>query len=322
MRQSNVVIVLATYNGEKHIREQISSIQSQTYCDWRLLIRDDCSTDQTPNIISELADEDERISIINNKGINLGVIENFCVLMTAACELSNINYVLFSDQDDIWEPEKTQLMLECLQQSEKQFGVEVPLLVHSDLKVVDEHLNEIHSSLMRYQSIRNESVDAWKVLMVQNYVTGCVMAINKPLLDISLPQPDTIMMHDWWLALCASIFGNIVYIDKPLIQYRQHGHNQVGAKGFWARINPLSGKLLDRWSKSKKDFIIVVQQAKSLLDKAEQAQSNSRAISALEEFSNILNYSRFKRLMILSKYNIRRQNKLMSMFLYLRVLTM
>jgi len=321
MSQSNVLIILATYNGEKHIREQVSSIQSQTYCDWRLLIRDDCSMDKTPNIIQELAQHDERISIVDNKGINLGVIDNFGSLMEIGSELTNIDYVFFSDQDDVWDPEKIQLMINCFQQKEAELDEARPLLVHSDLSVVGEQLDEIHPSFMKYQSIRNEEADAWEVLCVQNYVTGCVMAINRSLLEFALPMPKNIVMHDWWLALCASVSGEIIYIDKPLIKYRQHQNNQVGAKGFWARINPLNSDFSDRWEKGRQDICLAIQQTKFVLQRMEQHDLNNEASHVLRQFSQILVYSRWKRLIVMLKYKIRRQNKLMSVLLYLRIFT-
>ena len=322
MKNSKVIIVLATYNGQKYLREQIESIQAQTFTDWSLLVRDDCSTDLTPNILEGYARSDRRITIVDNNNINLGVIHNFGELLTIADSFDNMNYVFFSDQDDVWKPEKLKSMIEQFKKSEKQYGQDLPLLVHSDLEVVNEELELINPSFMKFQSIANEKYNPWQILCVQNYVTGCVMGVNKPLLRFSLPIPKNVMMHDWWLALVASIYGRIEFVDEPLIKYRQHLNNQVGAKGFWMRLNPFNRDLWDRWKRGSSDLLLCTQQIKSMLERMEVDNVDNSLIMTLEEFANILTYSRVKRLRVMFKHKIRRQNKLMTSLLYLRVILM
>jgi hypothetical protein len=104
-----------------------------------------------------------------------------------------------------------------------------PILVHSDLQVVDESLRLIAESMARYQGLET-SRNSFANLLISNLVTGCTALINEALARKALPIADDAIMHDWWLALVASCFGKIVYLDTPLVQYRQHGSNTIGAK--------------------------------------------------------------------------------------------
>ena len=140
-----VNILLSTYNGEQYLKEQVKSIQDQTYQNWQLLIRDDGSTDGTVEIIQELVAQDERIRFINQGAIeNLGVIKSFHALL----KYEKADLYCFSDQDDVWLPDKIALQVA----EAAKHPQEVPLLVYTDLKVVDENLNVQHESMIRTQS--------------------------------------------------------------------------------------------------------------------------------------------------------------------------
>jgi len=322
MLNSSVVILLASYNGSKYINEQIASIQAQSYQDWQLIVRDDCSTDETVSIVEEMAKKDDRISLIEHDNVNLGVIGNFGTLMDTALNLQAAKYIFFADQDDVWKPDKLQIMLTRFDELERIYGSEKPILLHSDLEVVDQHLVTINDSFMKYQAINHEKINAWQVLAVQNFVTGCAMAINRPLLQRSLPLPKNIVMHDWWIALCASTVGYLEFINKPLIEYRQHDMNEVGAKGFWKLLSPFHTDLRKRWREGALHFKMAVEQIGTLIDRVgDDIKNTEDMIVALKMFSMILEMPRLQRIKIIWKCNFHRQNKSTNIIVYFRVLT-
>lgn len=322
-QEPTVVIILATYNGEKYIEEQIRSIQEQGYQSWCLLIRDDCSTDGTVQLIKRMAVNDKRISLLNHDDSNIGVVKSFGLLMEEALKDENTEYVFFSDQDDVWSSKKLEVMLQRFSEIEKLSRVEnEAILIHSDLEVVDATLSTINESFMSYQAIRHESVAAWQVLAVQNFVTGCSMAINRSLLEQAQPLPTTTIMHDWWIALFASIYGHIEFIDETLLKYRQHESNEVGAKGFWGYINPFSQNLLSRWKNGAKHFNLALGQVNELLNRGIhfQKEMDNEVIGELKVVANILRLPRLKRFILLPKIHIRRQNKLTNILLFFRII--
>lgn len=221
-----VEILLATYNGEKYIEELLESIKKQTYQEISLLIRDDGSTDNTVDLIERsLSGWDRPWRWASISMTTSGVINNFTALMSD----SKADYMMFADQDDYWLPEKVEKTLGEMKRLEVLHGINSPLLVHSDLEVVDQSLNRIASSFWGYTKI-NPSLNTLNRLLIQNNVTGCAMMINRHLLSLALPIPKEALMHDWWLALVAAAFGAIGIVLEPTIRYRQHGKNSVGAQ--------------------------------------------------------------------------------------------
>ncbi len=221
-----VNILLAAYNGERFIREQVASIQAQTYQEWNLLIRDDGSQDGTREIISELAQADSRIHWIDAKSsVNLGVIKSFHRLMT----VEKADYYFFSDQDDIWLPNKLELSLQYAQSYPKG----KPLLVYTDLKVVDQNLQVLRDSMIRTQS--DHANTSLIQELTENTVTGGTMLINHDLAQL-WTLTDDLVMHDWYLALLAAALGHLVYLDEPTELYRQHDANVLGARTLTKRM--------------------------------------------------------------------------------------
>ncbi|MEQ9764762.1 glycosyltransferase family 2 protein [Streptococcus sp. ZJ151] len=215
-----VNILLSTYNGEKYLSEQIESIQAQTFKDWNLLIRDDGSKDNTTSIIREIAEEDDRIRFINDgQNENYGVIKSFYYLV----KYESADYYFFSDQDDVWLPEKLEI---TLQRGQKE-NPDKPLLVYTDLRVVNENLEILQESMIKAQShhANTELVQE----LTENTVTGGTMMINQALAD-KWQVYENLLMHDWYLALLAASLGKLVYIDQPTQLYRQHEANVLGAR--------------------------------------------------------------------------------------------
>jgi glycosyltransferase involved in cell wall biosynthesis len=219
---SSVEILLASCNGEPYLAEQLRSIERQTFRDWTLLARDDGSRDSTREVLAAFRERfPKQVKIIEDGAGRLGAAGNFAQLLRR----SSASYVFFCDQDDVWHETKIDRLIALAASA----PAGRPVLVHSDLEVVDRRGAPIASSFWRYQRIAPERC-AWQQLLVQNVVTGCAAMINAPLRDAALPIPAAAIMHDWWLALVAAIAGEIRWLPEPTVRYRQHGGNDTGAK--------------------------------------------------------------------------------------------
>jgi glycosyltransferase involved in cell wall biosynthesis len=225
-----IEILMATYNGEPFIHEQLDSIIAQSYSDWTLLIHDDGSQDATVDIVKKYAKKDSRIRLLEDGVATGGASANFGHLMAH----SSAEYISFCDQDDVWMKDKLQACMQKMIELEAKHGMAAPLLVHTDLKPTDIDLKPMSHSFWAYEHIdpRKNSLNR---LLMQNVVTGNTMLINKTLVSKALPIPKDAIMHDWWIALVASAFGAIYPISKQMTLYRQHGKNDVGAKNFSAK---------------------------------------------------------------------------------------
>lgn len=231
---TDISIVLCTYNGKNYIKEQLNSIYNQTLLPNEIIICDDRSTDNTIEIIKNwIIDKKTSIDIkiiVNEE--QLGPIKNF----EKGLLLSRGSYIFFCDQDDIWLPCKIEKTYTKMKEMETLYG-DIPLLVHTDLMVVDKHLRLINYSMFQSQGLKNAEKYPLKTLLVQNYITGCTMMINKIAKQESLPFPNKIIMHDWWMGLIVAATGKIGFINEPTIKYRQHGHNTIGAKKYLSITN-------------------------------------------------------------------------------------
>lgn len=242
-------ILMATYNGERFVRQQLDSLLSQDDDRWHLTVSDDGSTDQTPQILDEYAraHPDKITRYISGRRFG-NARDHFFHLM----ENCSAPCMLFCDQDDVWYPHKVRVTLDALLAAEKQHGADTPVLVFTDQTPVDASLNPIAPSLMRYQQ-QDASVIDYRRILLQNIVTGCATGINRALAQRSAAltnRADTIM-HDWWVGAVAARFGQIVYLDQSTMAYRQHGSNSVGAKDVGS-LRHVADKLshLDRLKKT------------------------------------------------------------------------
>ena len=232
-----ITVLLAAWNGEKFIREQMDSILRQKGPELRIFVSDDGSTDGTGEILNEYQAEypDQvflyhRSSKRRERDTASGIpaaAGNFFWLMQCAAEDSE--YVMLSDQDDVWKDHKAQTLLDEMKRLEEIFGTEHPILVHSDMEVADVNLKTIHKSFFAYQNCNPNRV-AFSELLVENAVTGGAVMMNRALLELVKERPAACFMHDWWIALAASCFGTISCVREPLYWYRQHGHNTLGAQ--------------------------------------------------------------------------------------------
>lgn len=224
-----VDVLLATYNGAQYIEAQLESLAAQTYPNIRVLVRDDGSGDATVSVVQAFARRMTAgwIQWVPNPHPGQGAARNFEALMLASAGDGVARWIAFCDQDDVWLPRKVECLVQSMERLECNDST-LPCLVHSDLSVVDENLHTIADSFIRQQRI-DVSAMSLPVLLGVNHVTGCAMMVNQALLSLALPLPPRVVMHDWWCALL-SCQGRRDFLADPLILYRQHGSNQVGAR--------------------------------------------------------------------------------------------
>ena len=316
-----IVILLGTYNGARFVEEQIKSIQRQTVNNWNLLVRDDASDDGTVELIAGLAKDDERIQWVKNGQGRLGIVGNFGELMRIA-HSEGADYIFLSDQDDVWTSTKIAEQFTYLRKMEECYGENTPILVYSDLEIVDEQLRRIHPSFMSYQGLTHESRDPLRVLLTQNFVTGCATAINRPLLNLAVPLPPNVIMHDWWLALCGAACGQLAYLPQALLRYRQHGANQLGAEGLLAMLNPLSDASSRRLSRSEYYVSGSIGHAAILSERivSRGVPCPAETLSLLRRFAACGQQGRLRRLWTVFELKLRRQGVFRQLLLYWRFL--
>lgn len=233
-----ILVLLPVYNGSAYLRAQVDSILNQTYPSVFLLCRDDGSTDDSGRILADIQRQwPERVRILQDGRGNLGASGNFAWLLQQALARALPEgfahpplppYIALSDQDDLWHPDKLAVCAARLTALEKTHPG-LPALVHSDLRVVAEDGTQIAPSMARYQGLQFQQ-HGFAAQLLSNTLTGCTALLNRRLVEISLPIPPDAIMHDWWLSLVVSAWGVRDYVDQPLIDYRQHNGNAVGAK--------------------------------------------------------------------------------------------
>lgn len=248
--QPKIAVLLSTFNGGRFLGDQLDSILSQNYSNFVIVVRDDGSSDDTLDILSSyMAQQPDKFHLETADKANRGARGSFSYLIEyvlANREQLGLEpaYMMFCDQDDIWYDSKMQTQVSAMLAAESGDN-SVPVLIHSDLQVVSENHEIIAESLIRFQGLeieRNRFIN----LVISNLVTGCTVLINQSLAEKSVPVPDRAIMHDWWLAMVATAFGKLVLLDSPLVHYRQHEANTIGAKqyvkpgrtsrSFWQRL--------------------------------------------------------------------------------------
>lgn len=219
-----ISILLATYNSGKYIQDQIESILNQTYKDWILVIRDDVSSDSTPQIIEcYKKNYPNKILVLDNNGVSLRAYHNFVELLkNVECD-----YYMFCDHDDIWLPNKIELSIKRMKEVEEPNR---PVIVHTDMKVVDERLSIIHPSFWKYSKLLPDRT-SFEEMVLCNSANGCTMLFNKKAKEVSMPNVEYAKMHDILLNQSVSAYGGIISaIYEPTVLYRQHTDNVVGAQ--------------------------------------------------------------------------------------------
>jgi len=221
-----ISVCIATYNGEKYIKDQLDSILIQLDKEDEIIISDDSSTDRTIEIIK--AFHDKRIILHENQKFKSPIF-NF----ENALKYASGDYIFLADQDDIWTPNKVTTI--------KEYLVNYNLVV-SDTDIIDAQGNSLNKSF--YQM--NDSKKGLVNNIIKNSYLGCTMAFNQKILQKSLPFPKDIAMHDWWIGLIAELYGKTYFINEKLILYRRHGDNAspAGEKSLYTFSKKMSFRLV------------------------------------------------------------------------------
>ena len=223
-----VIVLLSTYNGEKYLAEQLESLVAQENVDVEVLVRDDGSKDSTVAILDGWQSNGK----LNwYTSANLGPGKSFMDLLVTA---SAGNYYAFCDQDDVWLPGKLHVTMEKMKSVEAA-NPGKPVIVHTDMNVVDESLNVIHESFWRSSGLRPDVLRTFPYLCTCNCVNGCTIVMNSAARELILEKyvEHDVIIHDVISALTVACHGGIIdYVDVPTVLYRQHSSNVVGAMAY------------------------------------------------------------------------------------------
>ena len=286
--EKKIAVLLATHNSENYIKEQLDSLLKQTYSSISIIISDDSSTDSTIEILKEY----ENVSIIKSKTPLRSAQANFWFLLKNAPES---DYYMFCDHDDVWCKDKIEKTLNKMLEIEV---MEKPALVHTDLFVADKDKNILAPSMFSLQKLSKEQ--KLNQALIQNNVTGCTVMINSALRKLALKKQDTenMLMHDWYLSILCLATGFMGFVDKPLIYYRQHDNNEVGAKNA-GKLSYILKKAVSFKKNSesiRKTYLQAEDIAKIFKD---ELNENYEIINA---FGNLKNKNKLKRIFLAKKY--------------------
>tara|TARA_B110000879_G_C11166566_1_gene511525 strand:+ start:826 stop:1962 length:1137 start_codon:yes stop_codon:yes gene_type:complete len=215
-----VSVAMASYNGERFIAQQLESIIQQDYPNIEIIISDDKSSDRTIQILKSYVQMNSSVTIkIYSNQENLGYIKNF----EHAIKFCSGDYIAFSDQDDIWQPNKISIQVEEMIRTNA-------LACYSDASLVDEAGECLNANLWagKFSRIMPSELN-FRSFYLANCVSGCTLLIDRVLLEVALPFVAGVP-HDWWIAYHAAFQDRLCFSQKKLIKYRQHDNNAVGAK--------------------------------------------------------------------------------------------
>lgn len=298
----SVAVLMCTLQGERFLVEQLESIRTQQGVDVQLWVSDDGSTDNTTNIIKQYQkDRDIDLTIVN--GPRKGFAANFLSLVCRS-EIQ-ADYYAYSDQDDIWEPDKLTRAIELIRNED----VETPILYCSRTRLVDESGNELGFSPLF------KKPPCFANALMQNIGGGNTMVMNKTarLLLVKAGEKD-IIAHDWWTYLLVSGAGGIVIYDShPGVRYRQHEHNILGSNMEWssrmARIRLLFRNQYKEWNDLNVHALL----------KSKHLLTNSNLIT-LKRFCSARKTWQLPRIYLLTKAKVYRQTLLGNLGLVVAVL--
>jgi Glycosyltransferases, probably involved in cell wall biogenesis len=205
-------ILLATYNGESFLENQLLSIISQNFKGWRLLAHDDGSSDETLAILKRYQSLDSRIYIIEDGVVCQSAAKNFLHLLSYA----TAEYIIFCDQDDIWFESKLQVLFDLIKYETKPAAAYCNAYAYNGINITK---NKI--TLYERDSLENS-------LFLNGGIQGCSLMFNRALLNEVIDFPKDIFMHDHFITMAAVSFGKVIYTDHSLMLYRQHANNVTG----------------------------------------------------------------------------------------------
>jgi len=220
LQHPDVAILMATYNGEAFIEEQLNSLFAQTYRHFYLIVCDDASTDSTIDILHTYKNRHSNMTVYQNT-TNIGYVKNFEKLLQLA---ESYPYIVLCDQDDIWQPNKLQIQHTLMSKLEKKY-INTPLLLHSDLLIMDDKKQIQKESYFTFRSYRLRQAKDLGHILGPCGVMGNTLFFNKPLRDLILPFPEKLENHDYWIAVVNELLGKRITLREPLVKYRIHDEN-------------------------------------------------------------------------------------------------
>ncbi len=229
MEQKKVQVLMSTYNGQRYVEQQVRSILNQTWENLELLIRDDGSSDETVSILKRLAEEDARIRLFIEK--NVGSNRSFFQLLRVA----DADYVAFADQDDYWLPEKIEKAVEALQNHPEA-------LLYCGNKILTD------AELVPMEGVELPDLKpSFEGAVVESICTGCTSVLTRRLVWMVCEHlPKYAIVHDWWVYLVATYYGEVYFDQNAYMYYRQHESNQIGAADSFIGTLKAKKKYLDK----------------------------------------------------------------------------
>jgi len=270
----NLSIVMATFNGEKYLKQQIDSILNQTYRHFELIICDDGSTDDTVEIIESYIKEYTCITLHKND-TQLGIVKNF----EKGIELAQSKHIALSDQDDIWKYDKLEIMINEMKRHEESDG-NIPVLVHSDLFIIDEENKNIYPSYHMFKGYQLKETKDLNHIISRCGVMGNTILMNKKLKELALPFPVNLDIHDYWIALISELYGKRSTIKQPLVGYRIHDGNASNSKSKVYRKTSFNVKL--PYMHLKREEIL-----KPLLERSDLSDDDKIVIKLFLKYLNL-----------------------------------
>ncbi|MBR7156222.1 MAG: glycosyltransferase family 2 protein [Lentisphaeria bacterium] len=287
-----IEILLATYNSADFLAEQLESFLAQSDQNFRVLIHDGGSGDNTLDIIAGFCrNYPEKFVFLGQHRAK--AMENFVWLL----EHASAEIIMFSDHDDVWLPEKIAVSRAKLNSMQSGVSPELPLLVFTDSAVVDRDLKEVHPSMLKCQNLDPYCGVTLPRLLLQNVASGNTICFNRALKKLMLPVPECAVMHDHWAMLTAAAFGKIGFVPQATILYRQHGKNVLGAQKYGLR------SLLSKQAGAAERLRKCLLQAAALYEKHRENLPPEYA-AMLKEVSEFATLGFWRRRTLLCRYGI------------------
>lgn len=280
-----ISIAMTTYNGDRYLRQQLDSILNQTHSDFELIVCDDCSTDSTREILSEYEKKDDRIRVVLNKG-NLGFKKNF----EKAISLCQYDFVALSDQDDVWEKNHLEKLMDLIGDADVACG---------NARLIDEGGKGLGLNLDQTDGLSfvpQGDLLLYRIVAGAGAFQGASMLIKKDFFDKALPIPDDVIFHDAWFSACACLSNGLKYTYDIVNNYRQHRSQITTHKeqSYLVKIENLISRLLkkekymtDRFAYIKslqKRYPVTENQSKILDDCFKIHMMRSKKINILKRF--------------------------------------
>ena len=295
-----VVVLLATFNGSRFLRQQLDSIAAQTHLHWQLIVADDGSHDDTLAIVQTFQEEHpDRVRIVRNDSVG-SARDNFMRLLRLGGQAP---YFAFCDQDDLWSYDKLERLVRRCQQTESQHRGQ-PCLVYSDLTVVDAQLAILNPSFLNQVRVRPLEI-THRTLLTENAIPGCAMLFNDALANVfrarDFDQPRAIM-HDWWMVLLAATLGHISYVPTSLVSYRQHDRNTLGS----VNRSGLVFTLTKLFRGDRSTALATYSQAAAFLDAYDDLLDPAVG-EEIRAFASLYHLHKFERIRLILKHRILKQ---------------